>query len=129
MHARARQIDNRLHSFVCDRGDCRRGFENKGKMLKHLRIHDNLQEKCPFCPWNGDSYKKSLHLNHHFRIRPFSCSFCEKKFFTKPEVKMHEEILHERIKNRYKCAQCDFVTHARNRFSEHKRIHYPEMTQ
>ena len=109
-------------AFICDRGDCRKGFENYPLLLLHQRVHDNNLFQCYFCPWSGfhdGSFRN--HLNHHFDIRPFQCSYCDKKFFEASGKMKHEDIYHEKINDRYKCQFCDFKSYSGDIVRKHIR--------
>ena len=99
-------------AFRCDRGDCRKGFKYMADLLRHLRVHDNALLHCFFCPWTHfkESHFKD-HLNHHYNIRPYTCTYCEKKFFDSASKLQHEHSHHEKISDRYKCRFCEFTSH------------------
>ena len=54
-----------------------------------------------------------IHLNTHFKIRSYKCSFCDDRFYKANNVRIHEEATHDKIENRYKCKKCDFQTYSR----------------
>ena len=110
--------------FACDRGDCGKRLMNRGLLRTHLQMHDNDLYKCHFCPWTGVKAERtriSIHLNIHFQIRSVECSFCNAKFYDRQSLSRHEEVKHERIKDRYKCTFCDFTTHSSLVLNCHKK--------
>ena len=92
-------------------------------MEEHLRLHDNNPIKCPYCPWKGTNRQKlSDHMNHHFQVLPFKCSFCEVSFYRAGNRNKHEQVIHEKILDRYKCDKCPFISHAVDILNRHKRL-------
>ena len=106
--------------FVCERGTCGKGYQHIRDKERHIRIHDNHLLHCHFCPWAGNT-DLGNHLNHHFNIRPYNCSYCAKQFYTHKDKKYHEETYHERIADRYRCDLCLFKTHSSVILGYHKR--------
>lgn len=109
---------------MCDRGDCGKTFKDNYSLLQHLDLHDNNLAKCFFCPWgapakNGD--KISTHFDQHFNNPKFKCSYCNKIFFRKREVKDHIEIFHEKDHGKYKCFYCSFKAYSRVHLNRHLR--------
>jgi len=112
--------------YFCNRGDCRKGFPWPSHLIEHLRIHDNKLIYCFYCPWGGAGFKEFiLHMNHHFHIRTYRCNLCEKAFYKSAALKSHEERIHEKILDRYKCTNCSYVTHCSTNFFRHKTISHP----
>ena len=90
---------------------------------QHLRLHDNDLDPCFFCPWRGLKSQTSFyeaHLSHHLGIKgPLKCSFCEKRYFQKTPLVLHEETMHERVPDRYQCENCDYKTHSKTLLLRH----------
>ena len=125
-HSRISTIrrQSNMPTIYCSRGDCRKPFDRLDKLDEHIRLHDNNLTNCPYCPWRGAQYYDFLiHMNHHFLIRPYKCSFCEISFYTGAIRNHHQKNLHDKIPDRYKCDQCPFVTHSYALCNQHKRIH------
>ena len=77
--------------FYCDRGTCRKGFKSRGELKNHQQIHDNKLSFCFFCLYcTNEGHTMAIHINDHFQIRPYKCSFCEKSFFKTYDAKKHE---------------------------------------
>jgi len=113
--SKCRSIEN-----VCDRGNCGKRFGLRSDLQKHLKIHDNILLKCHFCPWTGvNSIPLVEHLNHHFDIRPYPCSFCDLKFFREEGRVSHERIIHENIPKVFKCGSCDFESTNFRKYKAH----------
>ena len=108
--------------FACDRGNCGKRFKDRVLLRNHLNIHDNILAKCHFCPWTGNrsvSHIMVKHFNTHFRIRPYSCSICDAKFYDKSTRHTHELIVHENIKLVRKCGSCDFESLSWSAYDKH----------
>ena len=113
--------DLQKSTFYCTRGDCHKAFESRPKLKDHIKFHDNDLIKCYFCPWRGArDHDLVNHMNHHFQIRPFKCSFCVVSFYQATDRNLHETNLHEKIFNRYNCDKCQFKTHASWIYIRHK---------
>ena len=111
-------------AFRCNRGNCQTGFQFHNALLIHMRSHDNKLYKCHFCPWTNFALKEvQKHLNHHFNIRPFACSFCPASFYQIGARKQHEEVKHEIIEDRYKCQLCPFSTYSQKIMQKHRIKH------
>ena len=74
-------------------------------------MHDNDLMHCHFCPWTGNT-QLDVHMNHHFNIKPYKCSYCTDVFYQHGNRRVHEEVNHEKIDDRYKCDRCIFKTHS-----------------
>ena len=61
-------------------------------------------------------------MNHHFNIRPFKCSFCADTFYHIHDRNRHEQIIHEKIEDRYNCDKCDFKTYSPYALNSHKAL-------
>ena len=119
-HSRITNIADTI-SFYCDRGNCRKSFSREGHLERHLKLHDNNLLRCYYCPWGGNQYSGFvIHLNHHFRLKPFQCTFCVSAFYQKQSLDRHEESFHDKILDRYKCKHCDFKTHHKICLFAHK---------
>ena len=114
-------------SFYCNRGDCQKSFSRKGHLDEHLRHHDNQLLTCYYCPWGGTKYAGfSVHMNHHFHVKPFPCHLCGISFFRKQARQQHDESFHEKILDRYKCEYCDYKTHRHSNLFTHKVKNHPK---
>ena len=115
-----------MPKFYCPRGDCGKPFPSISNLDDHVRMHDNNLTNCHYCQWKGQNNSKLFdHINHHFHIRPFKCSFCDASFYTTADRKHHETSIHEKIPNRYKCEECPFTTHSKTLCNQHKaKIHH-----
>ena len=114
-HVNAHSLETNIKTtvnFYCNRGNCRKGFDRSGKLELHHRMHDNHLIKCYFCPWGGVAHWDFfIHMNHHFHVRPFKCSYCPDAFYKSNARKCHEESSHEKIIDKYKCNACDHSTY------------------
>ena len=109
-------------NFYCTRGDCGKAFTYIQELIHHTQLHDNNLLKCHYCPWRGArNIDLNDHMNHHFLIRPFKCSFCESSFYISCTRNQHENDIHEKILDRYKCDKCQFISHSRAIYYQHKR--------
>ena len=105
--------------------NCGMTYKYNAQLKDHYRMHENQLFKCPFCQFKGVSREKQLnvHMNTHFRIRPYKCSKCDHRFYTKDAIRKHEEAIHEREKN-YKCSFCDYKANSQSNVNAHyTRIH------
>ena len=115
-----RQSKTKGQFLYCNRGDCQKAFAQISLLEEHVRRHDNILTNCNYCPWALID-----HMNHHFKIRPFKCSFCDLSFYNIANRGNHERDIHEKIFDRYKCEQCPFTTHSSSIFNQHRRkIHF-----
>ena len=128
LHTRPSRTDRATAiNMYCDRGSCRRGFGDQITLDRHLRIHDNNLIYCYFCPWGGVRTDQFLmHMNHHYHFKPVKCPFCEKTFYDKNHCKVHQERLHDKIDDRYKCKLCDFVTYENVLYYRHQRASHSQ---
>ena len=112
------------NEFKCDRGSCEKLFVAENILIRHFKLHDNDVESCFFCPYKtaGKDDVIPNHLNVHFQIRPYKCTFCDVKYFKNRELTDHEEANHEKISDRYKCETCQFRTYSRKLLHRHKQI-------
>ena len=125
VNSHQRKSNNQNPNLYCNRGDCQKTFSNQILLDIHLKLHDNNLINCHYCPWRGTKHADLIdHMNHHFLIRPFKCSFCASSFYVVDTRNKHETDVHERISNRYQCDKCPFITHSRSICNTHKRNHH-----
>ena len=109
-------------SITCDRKDCNRTFQGDFDLQKHLRIHDNNVTKCFYCQWGGvQGQKYSLHMNTHFRVRPFKCEKCPERFYELHPLQKHVDSFHERDFQKYSCGLCVYTTNTSDKLYSHKK--------
>ena len=110
--------------YRCDRGECGKRFDSRGSLRLHLRIHDNIVHKCPFCCWANAKYESLVHhLNIHCRVRLHKCSYCEESRYSRGDLNSHIENKHEIESDRYRCKLCEFKTHSRSTLTKHVQAH------
>ena len=79
-------------------GDCHKAFRYKENLKDHIKLHDNNLIKCHYCQWKGVNTPTLIdHMNHHFQIRPFKCSFCDVSYYRIDNRNRHETEVHEKI--------------------------------
>ena len=119
-HIKTRTGQGGSIDYACDRGNCGKRFRFAGNLKDHLRLHDNDVYRCHFCPWTGVMQHNYLsHLNTHFQIKPYLCTFCDLRFYTISHRTRHESIFHEKIKPVLGCGSCDFKTLNEHQYRKH----------
>ena len=97
-----RQSNNKNPTFYCNRGDCNKAFMYIDQLKDHERIHDNNLINCHYCPWKGTTRTHVIdHMNHHYQIRPFKCSFCDVSSYRVDNRNRHEKEVHEKIPRKH----------------------------
>ena len=122
MQAHKRKSVGGSVEFMCERGNCGKTFCSNSDLLKHHNLHDNILDKCPFCPWGspvGQTHLISIHLNQHLNLTNFECSVCKKRFFRKVSLDDHFEIYHEKVEGKYRCKICVYKTYSRLSLGQH----------
>ena len=80
---------------------------------------------CHYCPWKGTNHTELIrHMNHHFLIRPFKCSFCDGSFYSAANRNQHETEVHDKKLDRYQCEKCSFISHSVTLWNKHKKEHH-----
>jgi len=119
-HKRANDGKDGSIENACDRGNCGKRFQKWQDLQLHLKMHDNILIKCPFCPWGGvQIYNRDQHFNSHFGVRPYPCSYCDARFSTPPSRTLHERTVHEKILRVFNCGSCDFSNVSRKVYEKH----------
>ena len=122
MNSHDRKSNVQKANFYCNRGNCVKAFTYIKELIDHTKLHDNNLIQRHYCPWRGARNIDLIdHMNHHFLIRPFKCSFCESSFYLAGDRKQHEEYIHEKILDRYKCDKCPFISYSAAICNNHKR--------
>ena len=94
--------------FKC--AHCDKYFNQLGSRGRHVQsIHEvKLRFKCDRCDkkFTTNAYLKDHVLIYHTnRKRSYFCNSCEKSFFRKYDLNLHEDTVHKGIK-RFKCEMC-----------------------
>lgn len=124
MHMNAHERGNTGGSveFMCDRRNCGKIFHRQSHLQRHLNLHDNIVERCYFCPWVSPVLEKMIiHLDQHLNTPKFTCDMCGEQFFRNSVLKDHFERHHERFQEKYKCKYCDYKTHCSMNLNWHNR--------
>lgn len=117
-----KQNKGKILTVRCDRANCGMRFRSACDLDRHYRIHDNDLIKCVFCPWTGGQINQySIHMNTHFRNRPFKCSKCPKRYYQTVALNRHLETFHEKDFDKYSCEICDFTTCSLQNIHNHKK--------
>ncbi|CAL4084195.1 unnamed protein product, partial [Meganyctiphanes norvegica] len=112
--------------FTCSECGCM--FAHNGALLSHMKKHnDGDLQKSTLCEVCGKSFKNrkacTLHLLTHGE-KKFSCTHCDKMFYTSDTLKCHE-MIHTGEK-KYKCTICDMKFLRAHYLTKHMRSHSEE---
>uniref|UniRef100_W8BUD5 Zinc finger protein ZFP69 n=1 Tax=Ceratitis capitata TaxID=7213 RepID=W8BUD5_CERCA len=129
---------------------CKKSFNIRGYLLKHLRRHKRAEDKnssptpkrfeCEIC---GNYYNKQESFEKHKQlhrsdaeksaaaVKNFTCKFCENKYGTQPVLKRHMRQKHGEqysgtADKRYTCEVCDKSYKQSTTLKDHMRTHTGE---
>lgn len=119
-------IPNTSCWIKCPKPSCEQTFPHEGKMINHLRIHNNDLDSCQYCPYR---YVRQIHyqthLKQHFGIADSKCDQCNKEFSTVAKLNMHYE-LHEGII--YCCLICNsYEVKQKKSIFNHIKANHPDI--
>lgn len=83
--------------FKCDRPECGRTFVQRANYLKHLRWHSGIRPHgCSYCDKRfPTAYDMKLHINSvHTGAKPFECDICDSKFSQPSTLRVHRMRVH-----------------------------------
>ncbi|CRK86755.1 CLUMA_CG000587, isoform A [Clunio marinus] len=87
---------------------CRKTFSNKSNLVRHMKMHEELNCRlpCKVCGKiiNKDSLKQHLD-GVHLNIKPYRCEICRNTFTTKSNL-VHHMKMHKELKCRLPCKFC-----------------------
>ena len=120
-----------LQPFSCSFPGCAFRTKSKAQVAVHKRIHETkLELRKPFlCSFPNCNYRASQHscLKVHQRrkhapntTKAVQCPLCPARFYSKKYLNTH--IRHHVKEQRFKCAQCQFVTHSQSSLKRHLKI-------
>ena len=115
------QHKKRVHSgeknFQCS--ECPSAFGEKYKLTRHMdNVHGGRPAQLHFCDKCPKTFTKKSYLTRHTmithdKVGRFQCDQCEKYFYGKYELKVHQD-LHAKVRN-FQCQLCP-MAFATNRY-------------
>lgn len=82
-----------IKPFICPFESCGKGFNEKGNLKTHIRIHTGEKPFVCTHPGCGIAFKALGHLKDHQKrhsnTKPFSCPICKNSFIRKSTLKIH----------------------------------------
>ena len=79
------------------------------------------QIDCPQCDKSFSFQRITQHINEvHFKIKRYTCTFCNMTFFAKSNMKIHIKAVHDKIED-VACSECDFKTSYTLSMRNHKK--------
>lgn len=113
-----------LNPFKCP--NCNKGFKNKGKLNRHVKIHSDIKEKwvCKVCRkalMSIESLRR--HMKIHTGHKQFKCDQCEKSFIEKHDLQKHQ-VTHSSDKH-FACEICKKLFKRKYDLTLHMTAHQP----
>ncbi|XP_072032373.1 uncharacterized protein [Amphiura filiformis] len=114
------------HSHTSDKPypceQCQKSFTDLNKLIEHIK-KDKTHRKPNNCPICDNVFTKSCSVpNHvicHYKIQPYSCTRCDKRFAIRSSLNAHMA-WHD---GKYKCDECGQHCQTKNILKLHKRKH------
>ena len=102
---------------------CDKEFVSKSGLLKHLNIHNNIQEKltCDICDKKLSYSKLRRHKKTHDESWVEVCDIC-KKTIRKRNIKEHVK-RHDKNRKLLKCEACDKEFSTKSNLVDHSKTH------
>lgn len=123
-HNRTNACESELGKRTCT--VCNRVFNRTTHLRKHLLTHNAHVSTCRFCEFMAE--RPALLAQHmmssHDDLRNVQCTECDKRFFTKFNMRQHRTI--HTGQRRHICDYCGKVFALGNYLKEHIRIHTGE---
>ncbi|XP_052072851.1 zinc finger protein 99-like [Mytilus californianus] len=121
---RHENVHSRLSSFSCHICGKKVSHSNKER---HLKLHDSKKHyRCAKCGIKF-TFKchYSRHLLNHSETKPYKCHFdiCDKTFKSKPELKKHLRLQHQKFMNFSFCHPCGKAFKYRSQLLIHENMH------
>ena len=87
----------------CTRENCNQWFRDDYKLTRHLKIHNNEQDKCQYCQFTAITpHCMKDHERKHDRTKLFSCHYCDKFFYDNKVLQQHIYGNHDIDEKRYR---------------------------
>jgi KRAB domain-containing zinc finger protein len=103
---------------------CEYSSKERGNLIRHIRnIHLNiLRFHCDICDFKCNldaNLQRHIKRIHQHGPKEYGCDACDKRFFSKAELKTHTSIVH--LKERHSaCNMCDYRAINNKILNEHK---------
>ncbi|XP_063902906.1 zinc finger protein OZF-like [Zophobas morio] len=105
--------------FKCE--VCGRSFGTKAILRQHTAIHTVREKKyqCKICnKFLLSAGSLETHIKKHSGVKPFPCSGCDKRFFTKEAMQRHFGAIHD-TDNNFLCNVCSKVCSTKVHLNNH----------
>ncbi|XP_018572249.1 zinc finger protein 528-like [Anoplophora glabripennis] len=100
---------------------CEKAFTTKAILRQHQIVHTIREKKfeCDICNKHLLSASSlETHKRKHSGVRPFVCSACDKRFFTKEAMQRHYGAMHDTYNN-FLCSVCSKVCSTKFHLNNH----------
>ncbi|KAK3100058.1 hypothetical protein FSP39_014031 [Pinctada imbricata] len=110
---------------------CNTSFKNKSSYLRHLSIHQNIQNTCKEC---GKTYENKWNYQQHLRNhrlnaseRKYKCEVCDKTFMYKHHLTNHS-VVHS-TSRQFACNDCGMTFKLKHHLKNHLEKACPKRKQ
>ncbi|XP_064156048.1 zinc finger protein 1035 isoform X1 [Anguilla rostrata] len=120
-----REEQERKQGYRCNQ--CGKVFNQPGVLSRHLKMHKSIKTPyaCPECPKTfRHPSDLDVHRHCHDPNRPFVCSLCLLRFWTKTSLRIHTSAIHRQIKptNGFACQFCSKSYTLKSSYQKHFRM-------
>uniref|UniRef100_A0A182WKF6 C2H2-type domain-containing protein n=1 Tax=Anopheles minimus TaxID=112268 RepID=A0A182WKF6_9DIPT len=126
VHMKKHEQNEGKTGYVCKNPYCLQMFDTAEELMLHKRANPHKVYECEIC---GSVLKHRIslevHLERHYGITHFQCSYCSSSFHTKTEQQNHIAAVHI-SEDRFECDLCGAVFTSNKLLKQHLASHVTE---